>query len=990
MAGPIPILTGTFTDRLYDPSGALVLDRTSSNLIVYGALDLIGSLLCNQPGAAPIRWFAVGSGDPGWDTAPLTPVRATTHLVAEVFRTPLMPGDITYDPTAKAVTLHLNLGPDDAVGPLREFGVFGGQAASVRPGSGTLVNYKVHPVIQKAADHTLDRQLVLSLAGDTGLRPGAQDLIGGLLAGTITQGLGFVALGTGGPAATDASATQLQAEGYRKPLAPTALAYNHHTHAITVTAEFDVDEAVFAVAEAGLFGGDNATSSPNTGLLVSYQHPAAIDKSLPIRLTQTFHLALSTGATASVPSLAGMTPAQAAAALDATGLGLGAAVPTSGAAGTLGTVAAQAVAAGTAVPADSLIDVTLVAPKTTQVPPLVGLTTSQATAAITAAGLAEDTTTTVATTLPAGTVVATSPAAWSTVPAGTTVDLTVTTPLMTTVPDVRGRTVGSAQIVLSQAGLTAAAPPYATQQSSGTPGTVVAQAPNPGASAAVGAQVTLTLAAGWTVTAPDLTGITPDAAGASLAAAAATLLTKLGLPSNPPGLAVGSVTRQASTKTLGTVIGQSPAAQSPSPLYGTVSLVVATTPTAAVPDVRGKMQSDATLLLAAAGFTLGSLTTRMSAQPVSTVLDQTPPPGATEPTGSAVSVIVAGPVMVEVPPLVGLALDGAHEGATARDFTLASPTTKASTQTPGTVTAQQPAAYTTAPAGSAITVTLASGVPSLLGLTVPPAQQVLTSLGLAMGTQTTQPSTSPPGSIVGQQPAAGTTAAAGSAVNVVVATVPTVAVPNLVGDDQPTAQQQCTAAGLAFDVVVAPRVVVGTPPGKVVSQSPAASTNVPTGSTVTVTLSPVPPTVVVPNVVGQSLNQATTTLSAVQLTLSQGPTVATTAAPSGTVMAQSPAAATPVAAQSAVTVNLSVQPQGMGVAVPELRGQALSTAQATVQSVGLKLTVISLTLPGRPMGIVIGQDPAPPTVVPPGTTISVTIPRPPIVIPHQILHTPLQ
>ncbi len=440
MAGPIPLLAGTYTDRLYDVSGALVFDHSSSNLIVYGALDLIGSLLCHQPGAAPIRWFAVGSGNAAWDAAPPTPVPATTGLVAEVFRKPLEQGDITYDPTAKALTLQLDLGPNDTVGPLREFGVFGGGAASARPGSGTLVNYKVHPVIQKAAGQTLDRQLVLSLA--TGLRPGAQDLIGGLLAGTITQGLAFVALGTGGPAASDATATQLQAEGYRKPLSPAMLAYNHDAHAITVTAEFDLDQAVFVVAEAGLLGGDTATSSPNTGLLISYDHPAPIDKSMPVRLTQTFHLSLSTSATVPVPSLVGMTPTQAGAALDAAGLGLGAVTPAPGAQGTLGTVATQAVAAATTVPADSLIDVTLVAPKLTQVPPLAGLTPDQAAAALGAAGLTQGTTTSIPSTVAAGTVLATDPPAWSTVPAGGSVNLTVAIPLTTVVPDVRGRTVG--------------------------------------------------------------------------------------------------------------------------------------------------------------------------------------------------------------------------------------------------------------------------------------------------------------------------------------------------------------------------------------------------------------------------------------------------------------------------------------------------------------------------------------------------------------------
>lgn len=980
MGRPIPLLAGTYTDRLYDASRILVLSRSGSNLIVYGALDLIGSLLCNAAGAAPIQWYAVGSGNAAWDTAPPTPVRATTGLTAEVFRTPLTPGDISYDPQAKALTLELRLGPNDAVGPLREFGVFGGQAASARPGSGTLVNYKAHPVIQKTAGQTLDRKLVFSLA--TGLRPGAQDLIGGLLAGTITQGISFAALGTAGPAAGDATATQLQAEGYRTALPPTALVYDHDAHAITVTAGFDVDQAVFVVAEAGLLGGNSATPAPNTGHLVSYEHPATpIDKSRPVRLTQTFRLSLSTSATVPVPALAGMTPAQASATLDAAGLGLGAAVPAPGVPGTLGTVASQSVAAATAVPADSLIDVTLVAPAMTQVPPLVGLPSAGAAAAIAAARLTAGTTTSASSTGPAGIVLATDPAAWSAVPVGAAVNLTVAVPFTTIVPDIRGRTAGAAQVLLRQADLAAADPPYTTQASSGTPGTVVSQNPAPGATAAIGSQVTLTLAAGWMVNVPDLSGKTPTDAGTSLAAAAASLLAQLGLPSQPPGLAIGSVTRQTSTAPLGTVVSQSPAAGSPTPLYGSIALVLAAAPTSVVPDVRGTAQADAIALLAAAGFTLGSLTTRMSAQPVSTVLDQAPPPGVTEPTGSAVSLVVASPVMVEVPLLAGLALDGAQEGAAARGFTLAAPVTEASTATPGTVIAQAPAAYATAPTGSAITITLASGVPSLLGLTVAAAQQALSGMDLALGQQSNQASTSTPGTIIGQNPVAGTAAAAGTAVSVVVATVPTVAVPNLAGDDQPTAQQQCAALGLVLSVG-SQQVVAGTAPGKVTSQNPTAGTGVPVGTTITVTLSAAPPTVVVPNVIGQTLAQATGALSAAKLSVTQGPTVPTTTVSLGIVMGQSPAAASPVAAGSTVTVNLSAQPQGMGVPVPEIRNQPLTTAEATIRAAGLNLSVTAtVTRPGVIELTVITQEPAPPTLVPPGTTISVTVARPPIILP---------
>src|SRR6185312_1395169 len=74
----------------------------------------------------------------------------------------------------------------------------------------------------------------------------------------------------------------------------------------------------------------------------------------------------------------------------------------------------------------------------------------------------------------------------------------------------------------------------------------------------------------------------------------------------------------------------------------------------------------------------------------------------------------------------------------------------------------------------------AASVPNVVGDTQAAATSALTAAGFVLGTATTQASTTvAPGTVIGQDPGAGTSAASGSAVNLVVSSG--VTVPNLVG-----------------------------------------------------------------------------------------------------------------------------------------------------------------------------------------------------------------
>src|SRR4029077_4594807 len=105
--------------------------------------------------------------------------------------------------------------------------------------------------------------------------------------------------------------------------------------------------------------------------------------------------------------------------------------------------------------------------------------------------------------------------------------------------------------------------------------------------------------------------------------------------------------------------------------------------------------------------------------------------------------------------------------------------------------------------GSAVNLVVSTGpapvaVPNVVGQTQAAATTAITGAGLVVGTVTTASSpTVPSGSVISPSPGAGTAAAVGSAVNLVVSTGPAlVAVPNVVGQTQAAATTAIAGAGL--------------------------------------------------------------------------------------------------------------------------------------------------------------------------------------------------
>lgn len=174
-------------------------------------------------------------------------------------------------------------------------------------------------------------------------------------------------------------------------------------------------------------------------------------------------------------------------------------------------------------------------------------------------------------------------------------------------------------------------------------------------------------------------------------------------------------------------------------------------------------------------------------------------------------------------------------------------------------------------------------------------------------------------------------------------------VPAVVGLRAPEAAERLRLEGYPAAVT---RRVDPTRRGRVVSQQPAAGTELEQGRTVVIVVARGPNTVDVPNVVGLEVDDAFERVQAAQLRARSVETFARQAA--GRVIRQSPAATEEARRGSLVTLTVSRGPRL--VAVPTVTG--LTELQATTALRRVRLRPSSVRVPSRePAGTVVDQNP---------------------------------
>lgn len=209
-----------------------------------------------------------------------------------------------------------------------------------------------------------------------------------------------------------------------------------------------------------------------------------------------------------------------------------------------------------------------------------------------------------------------------------------------------------------------------------------------------------------------------------------------------------------------------------------------------------------------------------------------------------------------------------------------------------------------------------------------------------------------------------------------------VTVPDVVGQPQANALATLSAAGLKM-------VVIGQAPsptlaqGDIVSETPTAGARVRRGSQVGVTISTGKPTATVPGVTGLSFSAASSALTSAGLSVGQVTQQNSTTFPTETVISQSSPAGAQLPAGTAV--NLVVSTGAKTVSVPDVRGMSEANATDKLQGVGLAVNVGSV-FSGQPKGIVVSQGPAGGSVVPVGSTVSISVSKgpAPVTVPNVV------
>jgi uncharacterized repeat protein (TIGR02543 family) len=468
-----------------------------------------------------------------------------------------------------------------------------------------------------------------------------------------------------------------------------------------------------------------------------------------------------------VPNVVGDTQAAATTAITGAGLLVGTVTTASSTTVAAGDVISESPVAGTSVAAGSSVNLVISSgPAKVSVPNVVGDTQAAATTAITSAGLIVGTVTTASSgAVPAGDVISESPVAGTSVAAGSSVNLVISSgPALVSVPNVVGDTQAAATTAITGVGLIVGT---VTTASSGTvaSGDVISESPVAGTSVAAGSGVNLVISSGPAkVSVPNVVGDTQAAATTAITGA---------------GLLVGTVTTASSgTVAAGDVISESPVAGTSVAAGSSVNLVISSGPASvSVPNVVGDTQAAATTAITGAGLVVGTVTTASSGTVAAgDVISESPVAGTTVAAGSGMNLVVStGPAALLVPNVVGDTQAAATTAITGAGLVVGTVTTASSgTVAAGNVISESPVAGTSVAAGSGVNLVISSGpakvsVPNVVGDTQAAATTAITGAGLVVGVVTQAASTTvAAGDVISESPVAGTSVAAGSAVNLVV------------------------------------------------------------------------------------------------------------------------------------------------------------------------------------------------------------------------------
>lgn len=199
----------------------------------------------------------------------------------------------------------------------------------------------------------------------------------------------------------------------------------------------------------------------------------------------------------------------------------------------------------------------------------------------------------------------------------------------------------------------------------------------------------------------------------------------------------------------------------------------------------------------------------------------------------------------------------------------------------------------------------------------------------------------------------------------------TVTVPNLSGLTEAQARASLDNVGLKMvkqdDYVTSESEKLGV----VDAQNPYAGTSLAKGSSVTVGITTA---LRMPNVLGQSQKDATSTLNNQKITnITINDVPVTDTSQIGKVVKQDPNAGTLISPGISATLQVGVESKTTTVTVPKVTGDTQADATTALENAGFKVTVQKQPSPTVPTGQVISQNPAANTQADKGSTVTIVV-----------------
>ncbi|MBV8595690.1 MAG: Stk1 family PASTA domain-containing Ser/Thr kinase [Candidatus Eremiobacteraeota bacterium] len=315
--------------------------------------------------------------------------------------------------------------------------------------------------------------------------------------------------------------------------------------------------------------------------------------------------------------------------------------------------------------------------------------------------------------------------------------------------------------------------------------------------------------------------------------------------------------------------------------------------------------------------------------------------------------------------------------------------------TAGLVDGTDPTAGARVEPNQPVTIFLSAGpgqvaVPNIVGKDLKTATKMLAGAGLTIRMGTPLHSGAVKAGLVAQSnPAPGGLIDKGATVAVQLSVGPqTVKVPNVVSLLVDDAQSQLRKLGLNLRSNIVPSVDI--PAKTVIDQDPVGGSDVRPGTTVTVDISAGPNAVVVPNVVGSSVDDARAKLEQAGLAIGAVAQAAVTDTSPGTVVGQHPdpnsqvpqgtavdivvaaAPATPQPTASAGPAQSSPPQAQARSTIPDVTGMTLEDARAALAKAGYSVNRVVITPGSSPNAKVVRSDPAAGST-PPGAQTSVDL-----------------